>query len=88
MEMHKFIVEIHPDGHVTCCEYEDPDDTYRTSNDRAWLAGYKQALAHCNEQVGLLESFKDTSLPGNLRYQGAALVQDVVKSYLNEYLRK
>lgn len=81
MEMHKFIVEIHPDGHVTCCEYEDPDDAYRTSNDRAWLAGY-------NEQVGLLESFKDTSLPGKLRYQGAAQVQDVVKSYLNEYLRK
>lgn len=51
MEMRKFIVEIHPDGHVTCCEYEDPDDTYRTSNDRAWLAGYKQALAHCSDKL-------------------------------------
>ena len=44
MEMRKFIVEIRPDGRVTCCEYEDPHDTIRS----AWLAGYKQALTYCD----------------------------------------
>lgn len=24
--MRKFIIEIHPDGSLTCCEYEDPKD--------------------------------------------------------------
>ena len=45
MEMRKFVVEIHPDGRVTCCEYVDPRDTIRS----AWLAGFKSALAHCEE---------------------------------------
>ena len=26
MKMRKFIIEIHPDGTLTCCEYEDPKD--------------------------------------------------------------
>lgn len=82
MEMRKFIVEIHPDGHVTCCEYEEPRDVSEKSS---WLAGYRQALAHCNEQVGLLESFKDTSLIANIRYQGAVQVRDVVASRYHEY---
>ena len=81
MEMRKFIVEIHPDGRVTCCEYEEPRDTSKS----AWLTGYRQALAHCNEQVGLLEAFKDTSLTANLRYQGAVQVRDVVASYCRNY---
>lgn len=42
MEMRKFIVEIHPDGRVTCCEYEEPRDALRS----AWLAGLKQGLTH------------------------------------------
>lgn len=77
MEMRKFIVEIHPNGRMTCCEYEEPRDVSESS----WLAGYRQALAHCNEQVGFLEAFKDTSLTANIRYQGAVQVRDVVASY-------
>lgn len=81
MKMRKFIVEIHPDGRVTCCEYEEPRDTGKS----AWLAGYRQALAHCNEQVCFLEAFKDSSLSANFRYQGAAQVRDVVASYYRNY---
>nr|DAG35887.1 MAG TPA: hypothetical protein [Caudoviricetes sp.] len=81
MKMRKFIVEIHPDGRVTCCEYEEPRDTSKSAR----LAGYRQALAHCNEQVGFLEAFKDSSLTANLRYQGAAQVRDVVASYYRNY---
>lgn len=51
MEMRKFIIEIHPDGTLTCCEYEDPKESIRAATDRAWLAGYRQALKHCDEQV-------------------------------------
>ena len=81
MKMRKFIVEIHPDGRVTCCEYEEPRDARKS----AWLAGYRQALTHCNEQVGFLEAFKDTSLTANIRYQGAVQVRDVVASCYREY---
>lgn len=81
MEMHKFIVEIHPDGRVTCCEYEEPREACKS----AWLAGYRKALDHCNEQVGVLKSFKDTSLIANIRYQGAVQVRDVVASYCRNY---
>lgn len=48
MTMRKFIIEIHPNGSLTCCEYEDPKDAARAANGRAWLAGYKQALSHCD----------------------------------------
>lgn len=81
MEMHKFIVEIHPDGRVTCCEYEDPRDTRKS----AWLAGFRQALVLCTEEVVALEAFKDTCLPSRLMYQGAAKVRDVVASRYHEY---
>lgn len=81
MEMRKFIVEIHPDGHVTCCEYEDSSDARKS----AWLAGFRQALVHCNEQVKTLEAFKDTCLSSRLMYQGAAKVRDVVASCYREY---
>ena len=47
MEMRKFIVEIHPDGRLTCCEYEEPREACKST----WLAGYRQAVAHCNEEV-------------------------------------
>lgn len=46
MEMRKFIVEIHSDGRLTCCEYEDTRDAIRS----AWLAGFKQALANCDDR--------------------------------------
>lgn len=45
MEMRKFIVEIHSDGRVTCCEYEEPRDVIRS----AWIAGYKRALTDCDD---------------------------------------
>lgn len=51
MEMRKFIIEMHPDGTSTCCEYQDPKDAIRAANDR-------QALAHCDEQVNTIEGFK------------------------------
>lgn len=81
MEMRKFIVEIHPDGRVTCCEYEEPRDAPKS----AWLAGYQRALTHCNEQVSLWEVIKDTNPAANIRYQGAAQVRDVVASWYDEY---
>jgi len=83
MEMRKFIVEIHKDGRVTCCEYEEPRDARKS----AWLAGYRKALAHCNEQVSLLEAFEGTNHTANIRYQGAAQVRDVVASWYREYRR-
>lgn len=85
MEMRKFIVEIHPDGSMTCCEYEEPRDASKTATDRAWLAGFWQALTHCNEQVETLEAFKGTCLSSRLMYEGAAKVRDVVASCYREY---
>lgn len=81
MKMRKFIVEIHPGGRVTCCEYEEPRDARKS----AWLAGYRRALTHCNEQVSLLEAFEGTNLTANIRYQGAVKVRDVVASWYREY---
>lgn len=83
MKMRKFIIEIHKDGRVTCCEYEEPCDACKS----AWLAGYRKALTHCNEQVSLLEAFEGTNLTANIRYQGAAQVRDVVASWYREYRR-
>lgn len=80
MEMCKFIIEIHPDGTLTCWEYEDPKDATRAAKDRAWLAGYRQALFHCDEQVKTLEGFKGTCLSADLMYQGAAHVRDGVQA--------
>lgn len=81
MEMRKFIVEIHPDGRLTCCEYEEPHEARKS----AWLAGFRQALVHCNEQVETLGTFKDTCLSSRLMYQGAAKVRDAVASCYREY---
>lgn len=44
MEMRKFLIEIHPDGRMTCSEYEEPRDAIRS----AWLAGFKRALVQGN----------------------------------------
>ena len=48
MEIRKFIIELHPDGKMTWCEYEDPSDSNKKSQWAAWLAGYRQALEHLN----------------------------------------
>ena len=81
MEMRKFIVEIHPDGRVTCCEYEDPRDARK----RVWLAGYRKALVNCKKQVDIFEGSKDTCLSSKLMYQGAVKVLDVAASCYREY---
>lgn len=88
MEMRKFIIEIHPDGALTCCEYEDPKEATRAANDRAWLAGYRQALVHCDEQVSTLEGLKGTCLSADLMYQGAAHVRDGVRAMYSLYNKK
>lgn len=87
MEMRKFIIEIHPDGTLTCCEYEDPEDTIRASNDSSWLAGYRQALKHCTEQVETLEGVKGNSAAASLMYQGAALVRDGAAKMYQKYCK-
>lgn len=88
MEMRKFIIEIHPDGKLTWCEYEDQKDAIRAAKDRAWLAGYRQALIHCNEQVRTLEGFKGTCVSADLMYQGAAHVRDGVRAMYSLYNKK
>lgn len=88
MEMHKFIIEIHPDGTLTCCEYEDPKDAARAATDRAWLAGYRQALKHCDEQVDTLKGFKGTCQSSYLMYQGAESVRFVMASAYRKYINK
>lgn len=88
MEMRKFIIEIHPDGRLTWCEYEDPKDAIRAAEDRAWMAGYRQALNHCDEQVNTLKGYKGTCLSSDLMYQGAESVRYVMLSAYREYLNK
>lgn len=85
MEMRKFIVEIHPDGRLTCCEYEDPREDNKAATHRAWLEGFHQALTHCQVQVETLEAFKNTCLSSRLMYEGAAKVRNVVASCYREY---
>lgn len=88
MEIRKFIIEIHPDGTLTCCEYEDPKDTVRAANNCAWLAGYRQALKHCDDQVKTLNGFKGTCLSADLMYQGAVYVRDGVNAMYSLYNKK
>lgn len=87
MKMRKFILEIHPDGTLTCCEYEDPKDAIRAANDRAWLAGYRRALDNCKEHVAMLGKSKDTCLSANITYHGANSVYEALASYYLEYSR-
>lgn len=35
MEIRKFIVEIHPDGKMTWCEYEEPEDSEKRAYNTA-----------------------------------------------------
>jgi len=84
MEMRKFIVEIHPDGRMTCCEYEEP----REASKSAWLDGYRQAVTHCKEEVDLLGAFSDVCQSpqcAKLMVQGAAQVLDAVEFHYHEY---
>lgn len=88
MEMRKFIIEIHPDGTLTCCEYEDPKDAIRAANERAWLDGYQQALNHCEDQVEYLKNFKGTCRSSDLIYQGAESVRYAVCLAYRKYINK
>lgn len=88
MEIRKFIVELHPDGTLTCLEYEDQKDAIKSAKDRAWLAGYRQALAHCDEKVSTLDSLKGTCLTADFMYEGAAYVRDGVKALYSLYNKK
>ena len=88
MEMRKFIIEIHPDGTLTCCEYEDPVNAIRAANNRAWLAGYLQALKHCEDQVEYLKNFKGICRSSDLMYQGAESVRYEVLSAYRKYINK
>ena len=88
MEIRKFVIEIHPDGTLTCCEYEDPKESIRDATDRAWLAGYRKALKHCDEQVEMLKVFKGTCLSSDLMYQGAVHVRDGVRAMYSLYDKK
>ena len=81
MEMRKFIVEIHPDGRVTCCEYEEPREALKS----AWLSGYRQAVTHCKEEVDLLGAFRNISQSSKLMFRGAVRVLDAVESHYHEY---
>lgn len=87
MEMRKFIIEIHPDGSMTWCEYEDAVTASRVEKDNAWLSGYRQALVHCNEQVRSLEGIKDNSVAVSLMYQGATHVRDGAEDMYRKYAR-
>lgn len=86
MEMRKFIIEIDSNGSLTCCEYEDPKESIRATTDRAWLAGYRQALKHCDEQVNTFEGFKGICQSYDLMYQGAVSVRYAVSSAYCKYL--
>lgn len=81
MEMRKFIVEIHPDGRMTCCEYEEP----REASKSAWLDGYRQAVTHCKEEVDLLGAFRGICQSSELMFQGAVQVLDAVESHYHVY---
>lgn len=51
MEIRKFIVELHPDGKKTWCEYEDPSD----SETSAYNAALRNVVSHLNvEQCNYL----------------------------------
>lgn len=88
MEIRKFIIEIHPDGKLTWCEYEDPKEAARAANDRAWLAGYLQALKHCEDQVERLKNIKGICCSFDLMYQGAESVRYEVLSAYRKYINK
>ena len=81
MEMRKFVVEIHPDGHLTWCEYEEPLDACNS----AWLGGYRQAIVDCNEEVDIMKSFRDNSQFSEFMYQGVVQVSDVLASCYRKY---
>lgn len=88
MEIRKFIIEIHPDGTLTCCEYEDPKDTARAANNRAWLEGYRQALIHCDDELSNLNAFMGSCQSADLEYQGAVKVCEHMRIFYQKLYNK
>lgn len=88
MTMRKFIIEIHPDGSLTCCEYEDPKDAVRAANGRAWLEGYRTALIHCDDELSNLAVFKGSCLSTDLEYQGAVKVREHMRIFYQKLYNK
>lgn len=88
MKMRKFIIEIHPDGTLTWCEYEDPKEVAKAANNRAWVEGYQQALIHCDDELRNLEAFMGSCLSTDLEYQGAAKVCDRMRLFYQQLYNK
>ena len=88
MEIRKFIIEIHPNGTLTCCEYEDPKDTARSANNRAWLEGYRQALIHCDDELSNLNAFMGSCQSADLEYQGAVKVCEHMRIFYQKLYNK
>lgn len=88
MKMRKFIIEIHPDGTLTCCEYEDPKDAANVQNKRAWVKGYQQALIHCDDELSNLKAFMGSSLSTDLEYQGAVKVCSHMRIFYQKLYNK
>jgi hypothetical protein len=88
MVMRKFIIEIHPDGTLTCCEYEDPKDAANATYNRAWLEGYRQALIHCDDELSNLTVFKGSCLSADLEYQGAVKVREHMRNFYQKLYNK
>lgn len=81
MEIRKFIIEIHSDGTLTCCEYEDPKDAAKATYNRAWLEGYRQALIHCDNELSNFKAFFGSCLLDGPEYQGAVKVCDHMRIF-------
>lgn len=88
MEMRKFVIEIYPDGTLTCCEYEDPKDAAKAAYNRAWLEGYRQALIHCDDELSNLAVFKGSCLSADLEYQGAVKVCEHMRNFYQKLYNK
>ena len=88
MDLRKFIIEIHSDGTLTCCEYEDPKDAARAAHNRAWLEGYRQALIDCDDKISALEVFRGSCLSADLEYQGAVKVRDHLSNFYQKLYNK
>lgn len=85
MEIRKFIVELHPDGKMTWCEYEDPDDSIEKTKRRVLLAGYRQALEHLNRQVLDYEHKRYTTYAASVMYNAVASARDEVAAWYKRY---
>lgn len=88
MEMRKFIIEIHPDGTLTWCEYEDPKEVTKAANNRAWVEGYQQALIHCDDELSNLKAFMGSCLSTDLEYQGAVKVGHHMRLFYQKLYNK